>query len=158
MKKLVFTLTVFIFLGTFASAQDLTIPNSFSSGDVISASEMNANFTAVETAVNNLMPFDVYQYSTGPWDMSASDTKSISYDSDIVEIKVIFCSAMILNDSQDEYRFITEGVVGTDSLFLNVTNDTVDIKISAANYFTDNISEYDGTTYDRGVVTLFVLK
>lgn len=40
-------------LGLLVWGAAVTIPNSFTDGDVISASEMNANFTAVETAVNN---------------------------------------------------------------------------------------------------------
>ena len=32
---------------------ELTVPNQFSSGDVTSASDMNANFAAIEAAVND---------------------------------------------------------------------------------------------------------
>jgi hypothetical protein len=39
-------------LGVYALA--VSIPNVFSSGDVISAAKMNANFTAVKTAVDTL--------------------------------------------------------------------------------------------------------
>ena len=34
-------------------ASELTVPNQFSSGDVTSASDMNANFAAIEAAVND---------------------------------------------------------------------------------------------------------
>ncbi len=41
-------------LGLLVWGAALTIPNSFTDGDVISASEMNANFTAVKSAVDTL--------------------------------------------------------------------------------------------------------
>jgi len=47
------TLAVFLVIGGSAEAGQLTIPNSFSSGATASASQVNANFTAVETAVDD---------------------------------------------------------------------------------------------------------
>ena len=41
-------------LGLLVWGAAVTIPNSFTDGDVISASEMNANFTAVKNAVDTL--------------------------------------------------------------------------------------------------------
>lgn len=46
-------LVVFLAAGGSAKAGQLTIPNSFSSGATASASAVNANFTAVETAVDD---------------------------------------------------------------------------------------------------------
>ena len=51
--------TKYIFLGIFLAALGLwglavTIPNSFSSGDVVSASKMNQNFQALKAAVDQL--------------------------------------------------------------------------------------------------------
>jgi len=51
--------TKYIFLGIFIAALGLwglavTIPNSFSSGDVVSAAKMNENFQALKTAVDQL--------------------------------------------------------------------------------------------------------
>ena len=43
----------FLFIGETALSSDLTIPNTFSSGATTSASQMNANFTAVESAVDD---------------------------------------------------------------------------------------------------------
>jgi len=37
----------------FCLASELTVPNQFSSGDVTSASDVNANFAAIEAAVND---------------------------------------------------------------------------------------------------------
>ena len=42
-----------IFTSSSAFATDVTIPNSFSSGTTTSAAEMNANFTAVKSAVDD---------------------------------------------------------------------------------------------------------
>ena len=42
-----------IFTSSSAYATDVTIPNSFSSGTTTSAAEMNANFTAVKSAVDD---------------------------------------------------------------------------------------------------------
>jgi len=45
-------LAILLYCGT-ALSSDLTIPNTFSSGATTSASQMNANFTAVESAVDD---------------------------------------------------------------------------------------------------------
>ena len=37
----------------YSLASELTVPNQFSSGDVTSASDVNANFTAIEASVND---------------------------------------------------------------------------------------------------------
>ena len=37
-----------------AASDNLTIPNSFSTGEVVSASEINANFDAIKNKVNEL--------------------------------------------------------------------------------------------------------
>jgi len=52
MLKIVIT-TALLTLSTVIEAGDLTIPNSFSAGNTTSASDVNQNFTVIETAVND---------------------------------------------------------------------------------------------------------
>ena len=44
---------IMLLAGTSVSAGELQVPNQFNSGDATSAAQMNANFSAVETAVND---------------------------------------------------------------------------------------------------------
>jgi len=54
MKQVVFLLSLVIAgIAIFAYASTVTIPNTFTSGTTISSSQMNANFTAVKTAVDD---------------------------------------------------------------------------------------------------------
>jgi len=46
-------LSIFLLAEGKALASDLTIPNTFSAGDTVSASQMNANFTATKNAVDD---------------------------------------------------------------------------------------------------------
>jgi hypothetical protein len=46
-------ITIFLSVSIFSSADSLTIPNTFSSGSTTNASDMNANFSAVKTAVDD---------------------------------------------------------------------------------------------------------
>ena len=56
--SLIFYLIIILFLFfiniAHAASDNLTIPNSFSTGEVVSASEINANFEAVKNKVNQL--------------------------------------------------------------------------------------------------------
>jgi len=54
MKQVVFLLSlVIVGIAIFAYASTVTIPNTFTSGTTISSTQMNANFTAVKTAVDD---------------------------------------------------------------------------------------------------------
>ena len=56
MKKLILLfllVAVFISAAETAKSGNLTVPNSFSTGQVIEAADMNANFSAVETAIDD---------------------------------------------------------------------------------------------------------
>ena len=46
-------MVVGVLFASMAVAGELTVPNQFSNGQATSASEMNANFSAVESAVND---------------------------------------------------------------------------------------------------------
>ena len=48
-----FWMVVGVLCASMAVAGELTVPNQFSNGQATSASEMNANFSAVESAVND---------------------------------------------------------------------------------------------------------
>jgi len=50
--SLVFTMAV-VMVSSQAAASSLTVPNTFTSGTATSASEMNANFTAVKAAIDD---------------------------------------------------------------------------------------------------------
>ncbi|MCT2532087.1 hypothetical protein N2488_02715 [SAR92 clade bacterium H231] len=52
MLKLIIA-TVLLTLSSIANAGELIIPNSFSAGNTTSASDVNQNFTVIETAVND---------------------------------------------------------------------------------------------------------
>lgn len=45
---------IYLVLVTVSEGSELSIPNTFEDGQVTSAAEMNANFKAVETAINNI--------------------------------------------------------------------------------------------------------
>ena len=52
MRPRTVVLSLFLLLSTMAWSQDTSVPHTFAAGDVISADEMNSNFDALATAVN----------------------------------------------------------------------------------------------------------
>ena len=70
------------------SALALTVPNTFVSGEVISAAEMNANFAAVEAAVAELQvaqPVVAYRYRAS--DFQLDNTSAVAEDVVVVSIE-----------------------------------------------------------------------
>lgn len=65
MKSIKFVIAV-VFMLTFSAgfifAQQLTIPNTFTAGTTISSSQMNANFTAIQNAVDPLQVSNYWQF------------------------------------------------------------------------------------------------
>ena len=66
MRSLLLSLAILLLAGV-ASGQDVATLNDFESGDVISASQMNANFDNVENSVNAVIGNTFYteNYATG---------------------------------------------------------------------------------------------
>ena len=86
----------------------VTIPNTFSSGDTISSSEVNQNFTAVKTAIDSMntpLAYGVFNVNAikisgtsnitctwneaGEWYQCSIDDENFSYDDYIVNVMPI---------------------------------------------------------------------
>lgn len=73
---LIFSLSV-----SLASADELSIPNTFSSGETISASSVNSNFDALESAVNDLISrVDALESASSPEFLGFSSAKTYGGD------------------------------------------------------------------------------
>lgn len=75
MKKII----IILFLVKFTLFAETTVPNSFTSGGIISASEMNANFDALVTAINNLQS----SVSTLESDLNTAESTILTLESDL---------------------------------------------------------------------------
>jgi len=60
MNKKILILLVALFIGTQVGAESVTVPNTFVDGTTASASEVNANFSALETGINNIRSINVF--------------------------------------------------------------------------------------------------
>ncbi len=126
-------------LGLLVWGAAVTIPNSFTDGDVISAGDMNANFTAVETAVNN----NESDIATNGSDIAALQAAQVgaaqSVDAGAITVNTTTSSLASVAVSAPAAGYVL--VITSAEMIFNHTNGT----LSNMNY---GVSEV-GTTYDN---------
>jgi len=128
MKRSIFslaTLAVFLVIGGGARAGQLTIPNSFTSGTAASAADVNANFTAVETAVNDNdtrltgMPGIEYRYDSSGTSLTAAysnaGAQSITVSAPAAGYIHVQLSGT-MNQYEDTYAYVGIGITTTTVL------------------------------------------
>jgi len=120
----------------------LAVTNDFSAGAAIVASEMNANFTDIETFVNTTPGVLQLTGGTVTGAVTLSNTLTVGADDTGYDVKFFGATSgsyMLWDEDQDELTFIASGIGLDDNSTLELGNDNdLIIKSNNAHSFIDH--------------------
>jgi len=141
MKKLLILMSILLTAG-YCYAGQLSIPNVFAPGEVISSSDMNENFSYVEQSVNNIEAEQIVDGAITDDKLSISAITADKIAADAVQRKHLY-SDVVYSAGGINQR--TDAQTESGSLEINVDDLTIEID--------NNNLRIDATVADGGLTT-----